>query len=460
MTSYMIFTPGSSTPPRGPVSREELASEYAAGVLPTGSRACPVGGGEWLSVAEVLGVTTSEPMVAREVVALPDPERFEVTIDGSTIIGPVSRDQLERGLEAERVPRDALARRVGEEGWRPVLSVLSKLQELDDKTTFKTAPVIPSVPLMVTDQPKVKTAWRIPAATFAVAVLGIFALAAGLRRAEPEARRGGPDTRASTTALAPASASNVSVPTVTSTTANDPASPSGSASAAPVVEGLCDNLPVYFDEVDAYAKQLGQVLPTFKAANIAAGNDILQLAQNGERKKKETKSKGDGTRRAAEAVKAVVLKPGEEGPQGELLRIYDVIATSYEKLSEAFSQGTKGFGMLAEVEEVVERLPKVTKAQQQDIRKMCKALAGKNSTAPKLVKVPATTSEPTPVTRRTQCPAGSHAVAFRLGCYCIEGTRDDGQMVGDAPQPQRFGCFNFPSAEGRDCIWQCNPPSP
>lgn len=55
----------------------------------------------------------------------PEPEpMYEVTVDGETIVGPVTREQLERGIEAGKVPQDAKARKKGETAWRRVQDVL------------------------------------------------------------------------------------------------------------------------------------------------------------------------------------------------------------------------------------------------------------------------------------------------------------------------------------------------
>lgn len=50
---------------------------------------------------------------------------FELTTDGETVVGPVSLDQVRRGLAAEKIPATAQIRRVGEEAWHPVLASLT-----------------------------------------------------------------------------------------------------------------------------------------------------------------------------------------------------------------------------------------------------------------------------------------------------------------------------------------------
>ncbi len=50
---------------------------------------------------------------------------FELTTDGENIVGPVSLDQVRRGLAAQKVPATAQIRRLGEEAWHPVLASLT-----------------------------------------------------------------------------------------------------------------------------------------------------------------------------------------------------------------------------------------------------------------------------------------------------------------------------------------------
>jgi hypothetical protein len=50
---------------------------------------------------------------------------FEVTADGESVVGPVSLDQVRRGLASGKIPPTAQIRRKGEDGWHPVLSSLT-----------------------------------------------------------------------------------------------------------------------------------------------------------------------------------------------------------------------------------------------------------------------------------------------------------------------------------------------
>lgn len=53
--------------------------------------------------------------------------RFEVTTDGETIVGPVTLDQVRRGLASGKLPPDARIREVGE--WQPVLASIVWTEE-------------------------------------------------------------------------------------------------------------------------------------------------------------------------------------------------------------------------------------------------------------------------------------------------------------------------------------------
>ncbi len=51
---------------------------------------------------------------------------FEVTVDGEKIVGPVTLDQVRRGIEAWKLPPDVRLRRVGETTWRTAPEVLAR----------------------------------------------------------------------------------------------------------------------------------------------------------------------------------------------------------------------------------------------------------------------------------------------------------------------------------------------
>jgi hypothetical protein len=127
---YMIFVPGSTSPPQGPLSLTELQSAIRAKKFPGGAKVSRVGDTSWKSIHEVVSAeewVQDEPGGDRNPPqAEPETEiRFEVTVDGENIVGPVTLDQLRRGVEAGKLPRDAKARRVGEAHWKEISLLLA-----------------------------------------------------------------------------------------------------------------------------------------------------------------------------------------------------------------------------------------------------------------------------------------------------------------------------------------------
>ena len=130
MAAYMIFTPGSTVPPRGPLGRDALTAEYKAGAIPHDAQVCVVGGEQWVPVREVLDAASTASAASTESTPKDSvsPPQFEVSADdGETVIGPVTLEQLRRGVEAGKVPRESMARGVGAVACLPVLEVIKKV---------------------------------------------------------------------------------------------------------------------------------------------------------------------------------------------------------------------------------------------------------------------------------------------------------------------------------------------
>jgi hypothetical protein len=128
---YLLFIPGSTSPPKGPFSLDELRGGIAAKDVPPDARVSRVGDTTWVAISEVV------PQ-APEVVASPPPNdppsqvaaiglepNFEVTLDGLKIVGPVTLDQIRRGIDAGKISADAKGRRRGTDAWRSVAEVLA-----------------------------------------------------------------------------------------------------------------------------------------------------------------------------------------------------------------------------------------------------------------------------------------------------------------------------------------------
>lgn len=105
----MVFVPGSTNPPEGPLDLAELEARIRSEALANGAMVCLVGGEKWVPL---------EQLVKKKVQA------FEVKV-GDNVVGPVTLDQIQRGVDAGKIPRDGLVRQVGEEPWQSVGGVLA-----------------------------------------------------------------------------------------------------------------------------------------------------------------------------------------------------------------------------------------------------------------------------------------------------------------------------------------------
>ena len=136
---YMVFIPGAPTPPSGPMTLVELQAAFQAGRLGSEAKVATVGGSEWLPIGSIVLAQSVPP-------AAPDAGGpFEVTLDGEHVVGPVSLDQLRRGLEAGKVPGDAKARLTGSVSWLQVTDVVTlqsqSLAPLAQRAVDLTTPV-------------------------------------------------------------------------------------------------------------------------------------------------------------------------------------------------------------------------------------------------------------------------------------------------------------------------------
>lgn len=105
----MVFVPGSTNPPEGPLDLAELEARVRSNTLADGAMVCLVGGEKWVPL---------EQLVKKKA------QTFEVKV-GDNVVGPVTLDQIQRGVDAGKIPRDGLVRQVGEEPWQSVGGVLA-----------------------------------------------------------------------------------------------------------------------------------------------------------------------------------------------------------------------------------------------------------------------------------------------------------------------------------------------
>ena len=97
------------TPPVGPLSSREVLDQHASGSLSKNALLCPVEGGDWTPIADRLAV-----LQARTAEAVPP---WFIFREGSAPLGPLTDALLQRGVEADRVPTDALLGRANTTAW-------------------------------------------------------------------------------------------------------------------------------------------------------------------------------------------------------------------------------------------------------------------------------------------------------------------------------------------------------
>lgn len=103
------FVYQNGTPPSGPVSSESLLRQHGESKLGSKTLLCPAEGGEWKPVAELLPL-----LQARTETSAPP---WFIFREGQPPLGPLTDTLLQRGIEAGRVPPDALLSRAGGLAW-------------------------------------------------------------------------------------------------------------------------------------------------------------------------------------------------------------------------------------------------------------------------------------------------------------------------------------------------------
>jgi hypothetical protein len=74
-------------------------------------------------------------------------EQFEVSASGQ-VVGPVTLDQVQRGVESGKIPRDAQGRKVGSVEWVPVALLLARPSEVAASPSLRPIAVrAPDVPV-------------------------------------------------------------------------------------------------------------------------------------------------------------------------------------------------------------------------------------------------------------------------------------------------------------------------
>lgn len=105
----MLFIPGSTSPPEGPLDEQELQSRARTGSLPDDAMISVIGGQQWVPLSTLV----------KKAKEASEPDKFEVKV-GEKIVGPVTMDQIQRGIAAGKIPETAIFKGPSDSAWRPV----------------------------------------------------------------------------------------------------------------------------------------------------------------------------------------------------------------------------------------------------------------------------------------------------------------------------------------------------
>lgn len=135
---WMVWLEGGD--PVGPVSADQIARGVRAGKVPSHARIRHRTDTFWSDLLDVTDVVAALKAVSEESAPPPPPPRpdllapkFLVWVEGSDPVGPVSANQIARGIRAGKVPADASVQAHGELFARDVLDdpdVIAALKEL------------------------------------------------------------------------------------------------------------------------------------------------------------------------------------------------------------------------------------------------------------------------------------------------------------------------------------------
>lgn len=109
MARYEWFVYQNGTPPTGPVSSQKILQQHEGGELEKKTLLYPIEGGEWKPLEELLPVlrARSQPNLAP----------WFIFREGRPPLGPLDDTLLQRGIEAGKVPPDALLSRANGAAW-------------------------------------------------------------------------------------------------------------------------------------------------------------------------------------------------------------------------------------------------------------------------------------------------------------------------------------------------------
>ncbi|MCC6667216.1 MAG: DUF4339 domain-containing protein [Polyangiaceae bacterium] len=319
-----------------------------------------VGGQQWVPLSTLIKNKAKEP---------PEPELFEVRV-GERIVGPVTLDQVRRGIEAGKVPPHATVRRVGADGWSPPNELV--------QSSHNTEAALPSPPPSFGIQApwqsqgrplrRVDRRWFVIAGSgaAAVVVLVVGTVVVGLQYL--------PQVAPSASASASASSSTPPEVIAARPTTTPGAHMGSTTSPPPPPPGLCADLEPWVAEVKADAKALDGLGEEYGKRNRVAKTgqalfeNMLWLAKTGTERAQAIRSRRD-------KLKQHHLLAGEAAVLEKVTATYEVNAKGNEMIGTAAGKDDNVSG-LAKALLVVQALDPETKAKKwtEEIRVKCSKL--------------------------------------------------------------------------------------
>lgn len=331
-----------------------------------------VGGQQWVPLSTLIKKKVKEP---------PEPEMFEVRV-GEKIVGPVTLDQVRRGIEAGKIPPLATVRRVGRDGWSPASEIVQS-----SHSTEAAPPSPPSgsefqAPWQLQNRSlrRVDRRWFVIAGGGAAAVVVlVVATVVVMLQHRPQ---GAPSASAPDSSSTPPEV-------IAARPTTPPSAPTGSTTSQPPPPppGLCADLEPWVAEVKADAKALDGLGAEYRERNRVAKTgqalfeNLLWLAKTGTERARAIRSRKD-------KVKQHHLLAGEDAVLEKLVATYEVNAKGNEMIGTAAGKDDN-LGGLGKALLVVQALDPETKAKKwtDEIRIKCSKLAASPSAASATVSV-------------------------------------------------------------------------
>lgn len=115
---FLVFVPGSRSPPLGPWTLDELRRRLRDGEIPATAKVCAVGDEQWKSLDEAVAATPSNATAVDD-----DAVWFVHSTGLEKPVGPMSAAMVRLHLSAGEIPADAIAARKGDLDWIAVTNI-------------------------------------------------------------------------------------------------------------------------------------------------------------------------------------------------------------------------------------------------------------------------------------------------------------------------------------------------